>query len=117
MLKKRYQMLEGQKTPLARFPVAKVSDIQPGTMIGIEIEGKKILVANIEGQFYAMRSTCNHMRGQLDKGKLEGNIVTCPLHGSKWDVKSGKLVQFSRPLPPEPVYKVDVLGDQLFLEV
>ncbi len=101
---------------MTRFPVAKVNDIRSGSMIGIEIEGKKMLIANVEGQFYAMRSICNHMGGPLDKGKLEGNIVTCPLHGSKWDVKSGKLVQFARPLPPEPIYKLEIQGDQLFVE-
>lgn len=86
-------------------------------MIGIEIEGKKMLVANVEGQFHAMCSVCNHRGGPLDKGKLEGNIVTCPLHGSRWDVKSGKLVQYVRPLPPEQIYKVDVLDGQLFVEI
>ena len=93
-----------------------MSDIHPGTMVGIEIEGKKILVANVDGQFYAMRSTCNHMGGSLEKGKLEGSVVTCPRHGAKWDVKSGKLVQFSQQLPSEPVYKVSTVENQVFVE-
>ena len=102
---------------MAKHPVAKVNDVQPGTMIGIEVEGKKMLVANVEGQFYAIRSICNHMGGPLEKGKLEGNVVTCPLHGSKWDVKSGNLVKYARPLPPEPVYSIEVQGDQIFVEI
>ncbi len=102
---------------MAKQQVAKVNDVQPGTMIGIEVEGKKMLIANVEGQFYAMRSICNHMGGPLEKGKLEGNVVTCPLHGSKWDVKSGNLVKYARPLPPEPVYKISVEGDQVFVEI
>lgn len=102
---------------MAKFPVAKVNDVLAGGMIGIEIEGKKMLIANVEGQFYAMRSICNHMGGPLDKGKLEGNVVTCPLHGSKWDVKTGMLVKYSRSLPPEPVYKTVVEGDQVFVEI
>jgi nitrite reductase/ring-hydroxylating ferredoxin subunit len=101
---------------LASFPIAKTSDITPGKMIGAQIDGEKILVANVDGQFYAMRAVCNHMGGALDKGKLENNVVTCPLHGSKWDVKTGKLVQFFRELSPEPVYKVSVVGDQIFVE-
>jgi nitrite reductase/ring-hydroxylating ferredoxin subunit len=85
-------------------------------MIGAEVDGHKILVANIDGAFYAMGSVCNHMGGQLDKGKLEGNVVTCPRHGSRWDVKTGKLVQFPEPLPDEPIFKVSVQGDEIFVE-
>ena len=84
--------------------------------MGAEVGGERILVANVEGIFYAMRATCNHMGGPLDEGTLEGNVVTCPLHGSKWDVKTGTLVRFARPLAPEPVYKVKVEGDQIFVE-
>lgn len=101
---------------MASVSVAKLSDIPQGKMIGIELEGLKILLANVDGNICAMRSICNHMGGPLEKGTLEGNIVTCPLHGSKWDVKSGNLVKFARPLPPEPVYSVTVKGDEVFLE-
>jgi nitrite reductase/ring-hydroxylating ferredoxin subunit len=102
---------------MTSFPIAKTSELAPGKMIGAQIEGERILVANVNGQFYAMRAICNHMGGQLDKGKLVGNVVTCPLHGSKWDVKTGKLVQFFRELPPEPTYKVSLIGDQIFVEM
>jgi nitrite reductase/ring-hydroxylating ferredoxin subunit len=85
-------------------------------MVGVLFDGQKVLVANIGGEYFAMRSVCNHMGGPLDIGTLEENVVTCPLHGSKWDVKTGKLVKFVRPLPPEPVYKTTVVGDQIFVE-
>jgi len=101
---------------LPLFPVARVEEIPPGKMIGTDVSGERILVANVGGQFYAMRAKCNHMGGPLDKGTLEDNVVTCPLHGSKWDVKTGYLVHFARPLPPEPVYRVVVVGDQVSVE-
>jgi len=101
---------------MARVSVGKVADIPFGKMIGAEIEGEKILVANVDGSFHAMRSTCNHAGGPLHQGKLEGKIVTCPLHGSKWDVTSGSLVWFMRPLPNEPVYRVVVEGGEVFVE-
>jgi nitrite reductase/ring-hydroxylating ferredoxin subunit len=101
---------------LASFRVAKTGSLPPGKMIGAEIDGQKILVANIGGELYAMSSECNHMGGQLDKGKLQGNVVTCPRHGSRWDVKTGKLVQFSESLPDEPTFRVSVKGDEIFVE-
>lgn len=102
---------------MSSTPVARVGEVPPGKMIGAEVSGQKILVANVGGEFYAMRAKCNHMGGPLDKGTLENNVVTCPLHGSKWDVKTGALVQFTRPLPPEPVYRVSVDGDRILVEV
>ncbi|HEV2390393.1 MAG TPA: Rieske 2Fe-2S domain-containing protein [Nitrososphaerales archaeon] len=99
-----------------KYQIANVKDIAPGTMVGAEVGGKKILVANIGGEFFAMGSVCNHRGGPLDKGKLEGNVVTCPWHGSRWDVKTGKLVEFPVPLQPEPVFKALVEGDEVLVE-
>ena len=101
---------------MAGVAVAKVADIPPGTMKGAEVAGKKMLIANLDGKFYAMRSVCNHMGGPLEQGKLKGEVVTCPWHGSQWDVTTGKLVQFARPLPPEPVYKVTVVKDDILVD-
>ena len=101
---------------MPRVSVGKVADIPQGKMVGAEIEGEKILVANVGGSIYAMRSTCNHAGGPLQEGKLEGNIVTCPWHGSRWDVTNGNLVWFQRPLPNEPVYKILVEGDEVFVK-
>jgi len=97
--------------------VAQVEGIPVGKMIGAEVAGERVLIANVDGELFAMRARCNHMGGPLDRGTLEKNVVTCPLHGSKWDVKTGLLVQFARPLPPERIYKVVVDGNQVFVEV
>ena len=102
---------------MSLHPVARVEDVPAGKMIGADIEGERILVANVAGELFAMRATCNHRGGPLDEGTLEGNVVTCPLHGSKWDVKTGALIEFVRPLPPEQTFKVTVDGDDILVEV
>jgi nitrite reductase/ring-hydroxylating ferredoxin subunit len=101
---------------MTTFPVAKLGDVPPGKMVGVEVEGERILVANVDGHLYAMRAVCNHMGGHLDRGILEGNVVICPLHRSKWDLTTGKLVQFPRPLPPEQTYLVTTADDQILIE-
>lgn len=98
--------------------VAKVSDIAPGTMREFKTtDGKSILVANVNGAFHAIGGTCNHAGGPLCDGTLEGNIVTCPWHGSKWNVEDGKCVEFAVDLDPEPTYAVSVEGDSIYVEV
>ncbi len=76
-----------------------------------------MLVANVDGVFYAMGAVCTHMGGRLDRGSIQGSVVTCPRHESKWDVKTGKLVQFSRRLPDEPIFKILVVGDEICVEI
>jgi 3-phenylpropionate/trans-cinnamate dioxygenase ferredoxin subunit len=68
------------------------SDIAVGTMKKITVGDATILLANIDGGFYALPNKCPHLGGSLADGKLEGGIVTCPRHGSRFDVKTGKAV-------------------------
>lgn len=102
---------------MARIMVGRVSEIPPGKMKGVEggPDGK-ILVANVNGRFYAMNAVCHHEGGPLDEGELNGKEITCPWHGSVWDVTTGKLVSFMMPLDPEPIFKVLVEGDKVFVE-
>jgi nitrite reductase/ring-hydroxylating ferredoxin subunit len=97
-------------------PVARVADVPVGAMLGADVNGERILIANVGGELFAMRATCNHMGGPLEEGTLEGNVVTRPLHGSKWDVKTGSLLEFVRPLPPEQTYAVTVKGDEILVD-
>jgi glycine betaine catabolism B len=87
--------------------VAETKDIQPSNMIAVEVDGEKVCVANVEGKYYAIGNVCTHMGGPLAEGKLEGYVVQCPWHGSRFDITSGKVLR-----PPamreEPTYEVKV---------
>jgi 3-phenylpropionate/trans-cinnamate dioxygenase ferredoxin component len=71
--------------------VCDAAEIPPGTMKGFTGKGRKVLLANVAGQFYAMDAVCSHMQGDLSRGTLQGTIVTCPVHGSQYDVTNGKV--------------------------
>ena len=70
--------------------VAKVMDVVPGTMKSFAVGDKQLLIVNVSGTFYAMDGICTHAGGDLSKGKLEGTVVTCPRHGSRFDVTTAK---------------------------
>src|ERR671931_1891101 len=73
------------------FEVGKVSEISNGKMKHVEVDGKEVLlIANVDGKFYAISDRCGHMNALLLMGNLTGNTVTCPFHGSKYDVTTGK---------------------------
>lgn len=69
--------------------VARLSDIPPGTTRGVKAKGKEILVANVDGEAYAISNRCTHLRARLHKGNLDGTIVQCNWHGARFDVTDG----------------------------
>lgn len=74
--------------------VAKTKDLSDGMMKLVLADGKDILLARVNGRFYATTGRCPHMGGLLSKGKLQGTVVTCPVHGSRFDLKDGKVVRW-----------------------
>jgi 3-phenylpropionate/trans-cinnamate dioxygenase ferredoxin subunit len=72
---------------------AKTTELPQGQKKKVSLEGREILLANIENTYYAMDNTCSHMGGSLAEGTLVGSHIVCPRHGSVFDVKSGKAVK------------------------
>jgi len=99
--------------------VAGTDEIPSGEMKAFKVEEKEILVVNCGGEYCAIGNKCTHRGGELSKGKLEGNIVTCPRHGSQFDVKTGKCIAGPKIGPlklktkGEPVYAVKVEGSRI----
>ena len=58
--------------------VAKTSDIAPGAMKVVDLDGEEVVVANVDGVFFAFSNTCTHKGGPLAEGELAGETVTCP---------------------------------------
>ena len=92
--------------------VAKTEDLAEGQMIGAGVEGLELLVANVGGQYRAIGSVCTHEGGPLAEGDLYDNIVTCPWHGSEFDVETGE-VETPPATEPEPVYEVRIEGNEI----
>jgi 3-phenylpropionate/trans-cinnamate dioxygenase ferredoxin subunit len=78
---------------LSFIKVAETTDVPNGKMVKVKINEKEILIANVDGTFYAIDNRCSHQKGDLSKGNLNGKIITCPVHGSQFDVTSGKSIQ------------------------
>ena len=79
---------------MSLIEVAKVGEISAGTMKEVTAQGRQILLARVGDKYYAADNRCPHMGGNLPKGKLEGAVVTCPLHGSQFDLKNGEVVRW-----------------------
>ena len=71
------------------------ADVPVGTMKAVELDGHTLLVANAGGEFFVADGRCPHLGGHLDRGVLEGSVVTCPLHHSQFDLADGHVVRWT----------------------
>jgi 3-phenylpropionate/trans-cinnamate dioxygenase ferredoxin component len=91
--------------------VGKVSDVAPGQLLAIEVEGQRVAVANVDGRLLAIGDSCTHRGCSLSEGELSGTVVTCPCHGGRFDLTNGAVVG-GPPREATPTFLVQVVGDE-----
>jgi 3-phenylpropionate/trans-cinnamate dioxygenase ferredoxin component len=72
--------------------VATTGEIAPGQGKIFEVQGKEIALFNVGGEYFAIDNMCTHEEASLADGEISGFEVTCPLHGAKFDVRSGQVL-------------------------
>ena len=95
-------------------PVAKVGELAAGEMKLVEAGARAIVLLNVEGELYALDNECTHAGCDLADGDLEGNILECPCHGSKFNVATGA-VENPPAEEPVPTYAVSIDGDNVLV--
>jgi 3-phenylpropionate/trans-cinnamate dioxygenase ferredoxin subunit len=73
--------------------IAKAGELREGTMKRVDIGGRRILLANVAGRLYAVDDTCTHEEASLSTGVLQGELVKCPLHNSRFNVRTGEALE------------------------
>lgn len=82
--------------------VGSVDEIPHGKMKHVVVKGKEIVISNIGGKFYAIDDRCGHMNALLSMGNISNEqIVTCPFHGARFDVTTGRKVRDPNLTPPQ----------------
>lgn len=102
---------------MGKIIAGKTSEIPPGKMIKVSIDGRDVLVANIDGEYYATDDSCTHSGSSLSEGKLDGCVITCGWHKAEFDCKTGNLVKFPAKINNLGTYKVTVEDDNVFVEM
>jgi 3-phenylpropionate/trans-cinnamate dioxygenase ferredoxin subunit len=74
--------------------VSRIDELTDGTMRAVRAAGREILLARVGDTYYATDNRCPHMKGDLSQGKLEGTVITCPVHGSQFDISNGQVVRW-----------------------
>jgi nitrite reductase/ring-hydroxylating ferredoxin subunit len=95
--------------------VAKTGDLPPGRMKWVAVDRERVVLANIGGEFCALRDVCGHKNAPLSRGRLVGHLIECPLHFAQFDMRTGKLV--TGPVSADiRVYQVRIDGDAICLK-
>jgi len=88
------------------------SDLAEGEVIGVEVAGNSIALYETEGQLFATDNICTHAYACLSDGWLDGEVIECPLHAARFDIRSGKVLD-----PPATedlkTYPVRVVDDEI----
>jgi 3-phenylpropionate/trans-cinnamate dioxygenase ferredoxin component len=96
--------------------VARTDEIKPGQARLVDARGRQIALFNINGEFFAIDDMCTHEQASLAEGEISGHEVTCPLHGAKFDVRTGGVLG-----PPAyddvACYSVRVMGTDIEVNV
>ena len=78
--------------PMEFVRVGSREDFPEGEMRRVEAEGLPVVIMRREGLLHAIGAVCSHAGGPLQEGKLEGEVVTCPWHYSRFRFGDGKVV-------------------------
>ncbi len=96
--------------------VAEVGEIPQGRVKALEAGGQRVVVANIQGDLFAIQDLCTHDDGPLGEGELLGGQIECPRHGARFDVKTGQALTLPAVLPVK-IFPVKVTGSEVFVEL
>lgn len=96
--------------------IGLVKNMQYEKVKGVVADGKEILVVNLGTTFSAIGNTCTHMGCRLSGGRLDGETIRCPCHGSVFNVRTGEVVK-GPAKRPEPAYPVTVENDELSIDL
>ncbi|HEX5423678.1 MAG TPA: Rieske (2Fe-2S) protein [Candidatus Acidoferrales bacterium] len=100
---------------MAFIKVLKKNELPAGMLRELQVEGKVIALANVDGTFYAIDNICLHRGGPLADGELTGNSVTCPWHGWQYDITTGKSLM--NPAVGLKTFPVEVRGEDIYVDI
>jgi 3-phenylpropionate/trans-cinnamate dioxygenase ferredoxin subunit len=96
--------------------VAAEGECPPGQLLGVEASGTKVVIANVDGDLYALKDRCSHADFPLSDGGLDGTHLECVHHGAKYDVCSGRALSLPA-IRPVPAFEVEVRDGDIYIAI
>jgi len=93
-----------------------VADVEDGSALRVMLDGVPVAVVRSDGEVYAIHDVCSHANVALSEGEVDGQTIECWLHGSRFDLVSGRPTGLPA-TQPVPVYPVKIDGDSVYVAV
>ncbi len=101
-----------EKLPEDLTPVISESSMEEGKPVRAEHNGTPILLVRRGSQIHALAETCSHLGGPLSQGTLDGDVIQCPWHGSRFSIRDGHVVD-GPAVHPQPCLEARVRNGQV----
>lgn len=95
--------------------MGRVSDLPPGRTLEKRILARRVMVVNDAGRLYAVEGDCKHMKATLAGGRVEDGVVTCRMHGWRYDLETGECL--TEPGFRLKTYPVEMEDDEIYVVV
>lgn len=97
--------------------LCSTEDVPKGTVVSADVDGTKIALVHAEdGSFHAVYDECSHAAVALSEGEVEGCTLECWLHGSRFDLRTGRPTGLPA-TEPVPVYPVEVRDGDIYVSL
>ena len=96
--------------------IAQTFDIPENRGKEIEINGNRVAIFHANGRYYALEALCRHQDGSLAPGKINGEVVECPLHFWHYNIRTGELLDYLKDVKLE-TYDIDIRGNDIFIDI
>ena len=93
-----------------------MADVEDGTAVRVQVDGVPVAVVRSSGEVYAIHDVCSHANVALSEGEIEDQTIECWLHGSRFDLVTGRPTGLPA-TQPVPVYPVKIDGDFVYVAV
>ena len=101
---------------MTEVSIGRVEELEGVLLQGMTIKGREILLARLGDSWSAIGNVCTHEHCLLSNGRIIGENVQCPCHGSMFSLRTGEAKHWPA-TDPVPVYPVTVNGGEVFIEL
>jgi len=101
---------------MAWIKIAKTSDIPNNKGKEVNVNGNRVAVFHANGKYYALAAFGRHQDGSLAPGKIDGEVVECPLHFWHYNIRTGELLDYLKDVKLE-TYNLDIRGNDIFIDI
>ena len=101
---------------MAWIKIAQTIEIPENKGKEVEVNGNRVAIFHANGRFYALEALCRHQDGSIAPGKINGEVVECPLHFWHYNIRTGELLDYLKDVKLE-TYNLDIRGNDIFIDI